>query len=135
MNANARHLFNGFANKLNLKCPRCQSAFLDYDGCNALTCAVPDCRAAFCAICLKDCGSDAHQHVRGSHKDGLFDKKAFHEGVETRTQKQLDILMNKLTNEPFELRQLVLNHVQKANLLQDKTDTSNNASTKTAAFL
>jgi hypothetical protein len=135
MNAQARRLFNDFANELNLKCPRCQSAFLDYDGCNALTCAVPNCRAAFCAICLKDCGSDAHQHVMNTHGGGLFDKEAFHKGVKIRAQKQLDILMNKLTDESFELRQLVLNHVQKANLLQDKNDISNNSSVKTAAFL
>jgi hypothetical protein len=43
--------------------------------------------------------------------------------------------MNKLAHESFELRQLVLNHVEKANLLQDMTGNSNNAPAKTAAFL
>eukprot|EP00892_Ulva_mutabilis_P006559 jgi/Ulvmu1/4275/UM197_0002.1 len=44
-------------------CPRCQAAFLDFDGCLALTCRRPECGCAFCAVCLKDCGSDAHGHI------------------------------------------------------------------------
>jgi len=46
---------------LTLKCPRCGQAFLDFDGCFALTCS--GCGCGFCAWCLKDCGTDAHQHV------------------------------------------------------------------------
>eukprot|EP01052_Picozoa_sp_SAG31_P039920 SAG31_NODE_5649_length_2404_cov_1.374837_2_plen_229_part_00 len=46
---------------LTLKCPRCAAAFIDFDGCMALTCAA--CGAGFCAWCLKDCGEDAHDHV------------------------------------------------------------------------
>ena len=48
-------------NVLTLRCPRCKTAFLDYTGCAALTCST--CKAGFCAICLKDCGNDAHAHV------------------------------------------------------------------------
>lgn len=48
---------------LTLHCPRCSAAFLDYVGCDAVTCLKPGCGAAFCALCLKDCGSDAHAHV------------------------------------------------------------------------
>lgn len=44
-------------------CPRCQAAFVDFDGCLALTCAKASCKCAFCAICLEDCGADAHAHV------------------------------------------------------------------------
>ena len=44
-----------------LKCPRCEAAFLDFEGCFALTCH--RCRCGFCAYCLADCGNDAHQHV------------------------------------------------------------------------
>ena len=46
---------------LTLKCPRCEAAFLDFNGCFALTCH--RCRCGFCAYCLHDCGRDAHNHV------------------------------------------------------------------------
>ena len=46
---------------LNDKCPRCQTVFLDFTGCCALTCR--RCGCGFCAWCLADCGGDAHQHV------------------------------------------------------------------------
>lgn len=48
-------------NVLTLRCQRCKTAFIDYVGCAALTCGY--CKAGFCALCLKDCGSDAHSHV------------------------------------------------------------------------
>jgi hypothetical protein len=134
MNVRARKLFNDLADKLNLRCPRCETVFHDYDGCNALTCADPGCQAAFCAICLKDCGSDAHQHVRDTHQD-LFCKRAFYASKQIRTKEQIDILMDKLSHESFELRQLVLNHIEKAKLIEDLTETSSNASAKTAAWL
>ncbi|KAJ1474859.1 hypothetical protein T484DRAFT_1830790 [Baffinella frigidus] len=35
---------------LTSKCPRCRTAFLDFEGCCALKCGV-------------DCGADAHRHV------------------------------------------------------------------------
>jgi hypothetical protein len=50
---------------LTLGCPRCGQAFVDFTGCLALTCG--RCRAAFCAWCLVDCGSDAHRHVASCH--------------------------------------------------------------------
>ena len=46
---------------LTLKCPRCETAFADFDGCMALTCSV--CGVGFCGWCLADCGEDAHKHV------------------------------------------------------------------------
>lgn len=49
---------------LTLHCPRCGSAFLDFYGCMALKCIGPGCECGFCAICLEDCGEDAHAHVR-----------------------------------------------------------------------
>ena len=73
INERAIQLYNRVVELLNLKCPRCKMVFHDYDGCNALKCA---CEASFCAICLKDCGSDAHAHVRQTHGD-LFDKDMF----------------------------------------------------------
>ena len=48
---------------LTKRCPRCQQAFHDFDGCFALTCSNKRCKAAFCAWCLTDCGLDAHAHV------------------------------------------------------------------------
>jgi hypothetical protein len=45
------------------KCPRCKQAFIDFEGCFALTCCNKRCNAAFCAWCEADCGSDAHTHV------------------------------------------------------------------------
>jgi hypothetical protein len=47
---------------LTLKCPRCHQAFLDFNGCFALSCSRCDC--GFCAWCLADCGEDAHAHIR-----------------------------------------------------------------------
>ena len=47
-----------------LRCPRaaCRRAFLDFDGCFALSCSACPCK--FCGWCLKDCGdSDAHAHA------------------------------------------------------------------------
>ena len=57
------HRLHIIENILTLKCPRdaCKAAFIDFDGCFALTCS--RCRCGFCAYCLQDCGTDAHQHV------------------------------------------------------------------------
>ncbi len=49
----ARKIFNDLSEKLTMKCPRCSTAFYDYDGCNALRCGQIACHAAFCALCLK----------------------------------------------------------------------------------
>jgi len=48
---------------LTLACPRCGQAFLDFEGCCALTCSRQGCGCGFCALCMKDCGTDAHKHV------------------------------------------------------------------------
>ncbi|KAL7518609.1 hypothetical protein ACHAWX_003421, partial [Stephanocyclus meneghinianus] len=128
----ARQLFNDLAEKINLKCPRCNMAFHDYDGCNALKCGVPTCKAAFCAICLKDCGQDAHQHVQQTHND-LFDKNAFKRSKIHRAKTHIELLKNKLSNEPFELKQLVLNHIEKAKLTEDLSGTTDKSS-KVSSF-
>ncbi|KAJ1496096.1 hypothetical protein T484DRAFT_2757674 [Baffinella frigidus] len=49
---------------LTSKCPRCRTAFLDFEGCCALKCS--RCPCNFCAWCGKDCSNssqEAHQHV------------------------------------------------------------------------
>ena len=38
---------------LTLACPRCGQAFLDYNGCVALTCSRAGCGAGFCGFCLE----------------------------------------------------------------------------------
>ena len=43
---------------LTLHCPRCKKAFVDFKHCYALDCNA--CPCGFCALCLKDCGKDAH---------------------------------------------------------------------------
>ena len=58
-----------------LRCPRCAVEFDDYDNCNALTCG--KCGAGFCAMCLVDCGGDAHDHIREAHPKAMFDRLAF----------------------------------------------------------
>ena len=63
------------------RCPRCKAAFADWDGCNALSCAA--CGAAFCAVCLEDCGADAHLHVVRTHGE-LFDKPGAERAREAR---------------------------------------------------
>jgi len=47
---------------LTCKCPSCGQAFVDFDGCFALSCS--RCRCSFCAWCGADGGRDAHPHVR-----------------------------------------------------------------------
>ena len=44
-------------------CPKCKAAFVDFEGCVALTCAT--CSAAFCALCLKEGPCAIHGHVSG----------------------------------------------------------------------
>ena len=46
------------------RCPRCAEPFEGFDGCAALICGRAACKAGFCALCLQDCGADAHLHVR-----------------------------------------------------------------------
>lgn len=74
-----------------LKCPRCEAAFVDFDGCFALTCH--RCRCAFCAYCLADCGGDAHAHVAACpHRlqDGYGgDRRTFDRAQQQRRQRMV----------------------------------------------
>eukprot|EP00475_Leptophrys_vorax_P027766 TRINITY_DN39647_c0_g2_i1.p1 TRINITY_DN39647_c0_g2~~TRINITY_DN39647_c0_g2_i1.p1 ORF type:complete len:171 (+),score=28.16 TRINITY_DN39647_c0_g2_i1:312-824(+) len=60
---------------LNLCCPRCGQAFIDFDGCCALRCS--RCGCGFCAWCLADCGVDAHVHVGGCVHNAMADRQVF----------------------------------------------------------
>lgn len=102
MSEQARNIFNELSERLNLKCPRCKTVFDDYSGCNALTCAVPTCRGAFCSICLKDCGSNAHPHLLDAH-GGYYDKEAFSKSTDLRARDEIDKLIFALSSEPIEL--------------------------------
>ena len=51
-----------------------------------ITC--PNCNAGFCAICLKDCGRDAHIHIK-QHGAVLFDKEQVAYGLKERATKKL----------------------------------------------
>ena len=63
--ASATRMRNIIVEALNLACPRCKAALVDWDGCDALTCG--RCRAGFCGLCLEDCKADAHEHLRQKH--------------------------------------------------------------------
>ena len=64
-----RHRKHVIERILTLACPRCSRAFVGFEGCFALKCSAwvqgdPNSCCQFCAYCLKDCGRDAHPHVR-----------------------------------------------------------------------
>jgi uncharacterized C2H2 Zn-finger protein len=106
MKDRARMLFLNLSERLNMQCPRCNMVFDDFDGCNALTCSNTSCKAAICAICLEDCGRDAHDHVRRSHGD-LFDKSQFNRAKQEREGRTLRSFLGEIKDEPFEVQQLV----------------------------
>jgi len=115
----ARKIFHELSEELTMKCPRCRTAFYDYDGCNALRCSQVYCGAAFCAICLTDCGSDAHAHVRERHGE-LFGKDAFEKSRVAREKTIVQMCLDGLSDEPFELKQMVQNQIECARLGEPK---------------
>ncbi len=62
---------------LTLRCPRCQQAFNDFNGCLDLECSRQGCGVHFCGLCLADCGQDAHAHVRQCPLNPNADKNYF----------------------------------------------------------
>ena len=77
---------------LTLACPRagCGQAFVDFEGCLALTCA--RCKCAFCAYCLADCGKDAHRHVANCDQSlatGVHGSRAVFEEAQRRRRQRL----------------------------------------------
>lgn len=106
MKQRAQDLFHELSERLNMKCPRCSMVFNEYDGCNALTCGNGSCKAAFCAICLEDCGTNAHPHVRSNH-GSLFDKEAFYSGKKARETALVELFVDEIKEEPFEVKELV----------------------------
>jgi hypothetical protein len=50
------------------KCPRCRSAWVDYDGCDAVACGNRACGAGFCGLCL---AGETHCHIWKLHPTRL----------------------------------------------------------------
>ena len=104
---------------LNLKCPRCQRVFLDFNGCFALTCN--GCACGFCAWCLADCGQDAHRHVTECKQNlapdrGYFSTlELFEQAHKARRERELRAYFDSLGSQ--ELREAVI-----ANLFQSLLD-------------
>lgn len=96
-----------------MKCPKCAMVFEDYDGCNAIRCGNPNCKAAFCAVCLQYCEGDAHAHVRSHHGD-LYDKDDFHRGKKARELDTVNSFTEEIKEEPFEVKELFKIHCQRA---------------------
>ena len=102
---------------LTLKCPRCSQAFLDFSGCFALTCSA--CSCGFCGWCLKDCGRDAHSHVKScpeklpeARNETYFGTREHFEKVQrlSRRKKLIDFLR---TLENAEDQRRVLEAIQR----------------------
>ena len=76
---------------LNIKCPKCLAVFVDYDGCDALTCSC--CGADFCSLCLKYSSSnqESHAHVLNAHGQ-------VHGGLENFSKVHLESRTNNLVN-------------------------------------
>ena len=99
-------------NILTLRCPRFKIAFIDYSGCAALTCGC--CKAAFCAVCLKDCGSNAHLHVRicdqNAKKDLYITLQEFNKHHSKRRE---DLINEKIKNVAPKVKTLLLKKMSK----------------------
>jgi hypothetical protein len=81
---------------LTLSCPRCSQAFLDFEGCCALSCA--RCGCSFCAYCQQDCGTDAHGHVArcpwNIRREVFSRKERFEEAQQLRRKRQVPACMH-----------------------------------------
>ena len=99
---------------LMLRCPRCRFEFDDYDNCNALTCG--KCGAGFCAMCLVDCGADAHDHIREAHPKAMFDKPAFEAMHRKRRAELVVAAVRALASEGEALQRALVAELGKADL-------------------
>jgi len=99
-------------NILTLRCPRCKCAFIDYTGCAALTCS--NCKASFCALCLKDCGTNAHSHVlncpENKHKDLFIPEKEFNRHHSIRREQ---LINEKIKDQSNKTKRLLSQRMEK----------------------
>ena len=109
MKQTAHSLYRFISARANVKCPRCSMLFESYNGCNALRCTTSNCEAAFCAICLEDCNTDAHTHVLSRH-GSLNDREAFHRSKHAREK----AFIEDMKDEPFEVQELLRIKSEKA---------------------
>eukprot|EP00599_Poterioochromonas_sp_BG-1_P007046 CAMPEP_0173142332 /NCGR_PEP_ID=MMETSP1105-20130129/6029_1 /TAXON_ID=2985 /ORGANISM="Ochromonas sp., Strain BG-1" /LENGTH=1951 /DNA_ID=CAMNT_0014055711 /DNA_START=962 /DNA_END=6817 /DNA_ORIENTATION=- len=107
-----------------LKCPRCRQAFVDFDGCFALTCTKRGCGAAFCAWCLADCGTDAHSHVAHCHYNAtrsvygnLIELTKVHGRV--RLEKVKNLMRNKSTQVKLKIKEIMRKDFEDLNIPMD----------------
>ncbi len=101
---------------LKMCCPRCALVFGEYSGCNALTC--PKCAAGFCAVCLKDCGADAHPHIKASAACGpeYFNRPLFDREKRKRFLARVVASVAGLAGEGAALQRAVVAELGKADL-------------------
>jgi hypothetical protein len=102
MKQTAHTMYQFISARANLKCPRCSMLFEGYNGCNAIRCRTSNCGAAFCAVCLEDCNTNAHAHVLSRH-GSLDDREAVHRGKHARER----AFIEEIKDEPFEVQELL----------------------------
>ena len=97
-----------------LRCPRCATAFNDYSDCNALQCG--QCGCGFCALCLVDCGRDAHAHYREAHGGDIFNRALFERTHRERRARTVAAAVRALAGEGAELQRALVAELAKADL-------------------
>ena len=97
-----------------LRCPHCAAPFDEYDGCNALTCR--RCGCGFCAVCLEDCGRDAHRHYREAHPGSVSNRHLFETAQRDRRTALVIAALRGLRGEGAAMQGAVLNELAKADL-------------------
>ena len=103
---------------LTLRCPKkdCHMAFVEFEGCFALTCSNAACGAGFCAWCLADCGRDAHAHVAACPAaplgmDGYFHSLAVFQEHHQKRKKRL--VIQRLEQEEPDVRKCALKRLER----------------------
>ena len=95
---------------LALRCPGCKALWADYDGCDAVQCAV--CRCHFCALCLETYkrgargDADTHAHLVARH-GGYWNREQFGPAQAERFTRLLADALRSLP-EPPDVRRAVL---------------------------
>jgi uncharacterized C2H2 Zn-finger protein len=95
--------FNIIAEVVLMKCPRCMTPFVTTMAATHSGAANWIVEQHFCAVCLKDCGTDAHAHASQAHGNS-FDKKPFEESRVRREQAIIDHAFFQLSKELFEFK-------------------------------